>query len=123
MSQEQEVSNRQTEVNTLLEEEERLLVAISQAEEQFSSTALISKEELLERIAANKNEIANIDSQLTKIILENEKQIQQLEGELSQIQQTLTYQELRAPVGGTIFNLKANQLGMLFIIQGRANPF
>ena len=111
LSQEQEVSNRQTEVNTLMEEEERLGVAISQAKEQFSSTELISKEELLERIAANQNEIAGIDSQLTKIILENEKQIQQLDGELSQIQQNLTYQELRAPVGGTVFNLKANQPG------------
>lgn len=111
LQQEQEVSNRQTEVNTLLEEEERLMVAISQAQEQFSNTALISNEELLERIAANNNEIANIDSQLTKIILENEKQIQQIEGELSQIQQTLTYQKLRAPVGGTVFNLKANKPG------------
>ena len=122
LSQEQEVSNRQTEVNTLLEEEERLLVAISQAEEQFSSTALISREELLERIAANQNEIANIDSQLTKIILENEKQIQQLEAELSQIQQTLTYQELRAPVGGTIFNLKANQPGYVVYNTGASEP-
>ncbi|MDJ0703214.1 MAG: HlyD family efflux transporter periplasmic adaptor subunit [Leptolyngbyaceae cyanobacterium MO_188.B28] len=122
LSQEQEVSNRQTEVNTLLEEEERLLVAISQAEEQFSNTALISKEELLERISANKNEIASIDSQLTKIILENEKQIQQLDGELSQIQQTLTYQELRAPVSGTIFNLKANQPGYVVYNTGASEP-
>ena len=111
LQQEQEVSNRETEVNTLLQEEERLMVAISQAREQLSNTAILSNEELLEQIAANQNQIANIDSQLTKIILENEKQIQQIDGELSQIQQTLTYQELRAPVAGAIFNLAANQPG------------
>jgi hemolysin D len=111
LQQEQEVSNRQTEVNRLLEEEQRLELAIIQAQEKFRNTQMASQDDLQKRIAANDNQIANIDSQLTKTILENDKRLQEVDSQLAQLQQTLLYQELRAPVSGTVFNLKANQPG------------
>jgi HlyD family type I secretion membrane fusion protein len=111
LQQEQEVSSRLTEVNSLLQEEQRLVLAIAQAEEQFRNTAIASQDELQQRIAANDNQIATIDSQLTKTILENDKRLQEIEGQLAELQQTLQYQDLRAPVSGTVFNLKANQPG------------
>ncbi|MGF1570256.1 MAG: HlyD family type I secretion periplasmic adaptor subunit [Nodosilinea sp.] len=111
LQQEQEVSTRQTEVNRLVEEEQRLELAIVQAQEQFRNTQIASQDELQQRIAANDNQIATINSQLTKTILENEKQLQELDSQIAQLQQTLQYQELTAPVSGTVFNLKANQPG------------
>lgn len=111
LQQEQEVKNRQTEVNRLVEEEQRLGLAITQAQEQFRNTQVASREELEERIAQNNNQIAQVDSQLTKTILENEKRLQEIDSQVAQLKQTLQYQELKAPVSGSVFNLKANRPG------------
>ncbi len=113
LQQEQEVKNKQTEVNRLVEEEQRLIVAIAQAEEKFRNTQTTSQDDLQRRIAANDNQIATIDSQLTKTILENDKRLQEVESQITELQQTLVYQELRAPINGTVFNLKANQPGFV----------
>ncbi|MGB3136739.1 MAG: HlyD family efflux transporter periplasmic adaptor subunit [Nodosilinea sp.] len=111
LQQEQEVNNRQTEVNRLIEEGQRIELAIAQAQEQLRNTSIASQDELQQRIAANDNQIATIDSQLTKTMLENDKRLQEIDGQVAQFEQTLGYQELRAPVSGTVFNLKANQPG------------
>ncbi|MBD0336443.1 MAG: HlyD family type I secretion periplasmic adaptor subunit [Cyanobacteria bacterium Co-bin13] len=111
LQQEQEVSNRQSEVNRLVEEEQRIDLAIVQAEEQAYNTLITSQEDIQTKIAQNTTQIANIDSQLTKTALENEKQLQEVSSQIAQLEQTLLYQELRAPVSGTVFNLKANKAG------------
>ena len=111
LRQQQEVNNRQTEVNSLREEQQRLTLAISQAQEEMRRTTVVSSEDLLGRIAANDNQVANIDSQLTKIIVDNEKQLEEIEGQISQLEYALDNQELRAPLDGQVFNLQANQPG------------
>ncbi|MEO0538208.1 MAG: HlyD family efflux transporter periplasmic adaptor subunit [Cyanobacteria bacterium P01_A01_bin.123] len=111
LNQEQEVKNRLTQVNNLEQEEQRLLVAISQAREQLANEGAGVNEELQDRIAVNNNQIAQIDSQLTKQILENDKQLEEISSQIRQSQQTLSYQELRAPVEGRVFNLAANKPG------------
>jgi multidrug efflux pump subunit AcrA (membrane-fusion protein) len=111
LRQAQEVNNRQTEVNSLQEEQQRLLLAINQAQEERRRTSVVSSEELLERMAANDNQIANIDSQLTKVIVDNDKQLEEINGQISQLEYALQNQELRAPLDGQVFNLKANQPG------------
>ncbi|MGF1459575.1 MAG: HlyD family efflux transporter periplasmic adaptor subunit [Leptolyngbyaceae cyanobacterium] len=111
LRQQQEVNNRQTEVSSLREEQQRLRLAIDQAREELRRTSVVSSEELLERIAANDNQIANIDSQLTKVVVDNEKQLEEIEGQISQLRFALENQELRAPLDGQVFNLQANQPG------------
>lgn len=111
LRQEQEVNNRQTEVNSLREEQQRLVLAINQAREELLRTQVVSDEELLERIAANDNQIANIDSQLTRIVVDNEKQLEEIDGQVSQLKYALENQELKAPLDGQVFNLRANQPG------------
>lgn len=111
LRQEQEVNNRQTEVNSLRDEQERLRLAIVQAREELSRTSVVSNEEMLERIAANDNQIANIDSQLTKVIVDNEKQLEEIDGQISQLEYAIENQELKSPLAGQVFNLKANQPG------------
>jgi hemolysin D len=111
LRQAQEVNNRQTEVNSLREEEQRLILAIDQAREELLRTSVVSNEEMLERIAQNDNQLANIDSQLTKVVVDNEKQLEEIEGQISQLEYALANQELKAPLDGQVFNLKANQPG------------
>ncbi|NJL88145.1 MAG: HlyD family efflux transporter periplasmic adaptor subunit [Leptolyngbyaceae cyanobacterium SM1_1_3] len=111
LQEEQKLNDRQAEVESLQKEAERLTIAIAQAQQQLTNATAVSREELLDRIAANNTQIAQIDSQLTKQILENDKQLEEINSQLQQIQQTLDYQELRAPVNGTVFNLKATEAG------------
>ncbi|MGB7085726.1 MAG: HlyD family efflux transporter periplasmic adaptor subunit [Phormidesmis sp.] len=111
LQQEQEVNNKQTEVNTLRQEIERLNFQISQAQQEVSRTSFESRETLQDRISANDQRIADIESQLTQLILENERQLSELDSQLVQLNQDIKYQALSAPVSGTVFNLKANQPG------------
>lgn len=111
LQQEQEVNNSQTEVNTLQQEIDRLTFQISQAQQEVSRTSFESTETLQDRIAINDQRIAEIDSQITQRILENERQLSELTSQQAQLEQNIRYQALRAPVDGTVFDLQANRAG------------
>lgn len=111
--QQQEVLNQRSEVIKLRQERERLILAIAQSKERLRNTAAVSQEDLLARIATNDKSLAEIDSQLTKALLENQKRIAEIDSQLSQAQQTLKYQEVLAPVNGTVFELKPSGAGFV----------
>ena len=70
-----------------------------------------SAKETLTQIADNEKRIAEIDSQINKSIVENEKRIAELDGQIKQAKLTKKYQVVRAPVDGTVFDLKAGNPG------------
>ncbi|MBE9059447.1 HlyD family type I secretion periplasmic adaptor subunit [cf. Phormidesmis sp. LEGE 11477] len=111
LQQKQEVNNSQTQVNTLKEEVDRLSFQISQANQEVSRTSFESRETLQDRISVNNQRIAEIDSQLTQRLLENDRQLSELASQRAQLAQSIKYQALTAPVTGTVFNLKANRPG------------
>ncbi|MEL6259568.1 MAG: HlyD family type I secretion periplasmic adaptor subunit [Cyanobacteria bacterium J06623_5] len=111
LQQEQEVNNKQTEVNTLQQEIDRLTFQISQARQEVSRTSFESRETLQDRISANSQRIADIDSAITQRVLENDRQLAELTSQRAQLEQNIRYQALTAPVSGTVFNLKANRPG------------
>ncbi len=106
--QRQQVQDRKTEIARLQEEERRLELAISQAQARLNNTIVLSEKEVRDSFSDNKERIAEIDSQLTKIIVENNKRIAELNSEISRTQVTLRYQDIKAPVSGTVFELKAS---------------
>ncbi|MEM8777704.1 MAG: HlyD family efflux transporter periplasmic adaptor subunit [Cyanobacteria bacterium P01_G01_bin.49] len=106
--QQQQVQNRLAEIEQLLEEQRRLQLAITQAQAQLTNTTSLAEREIRDKIADNQQKIAEIDSQLTKIVVENEKRIAEIDSEISGVQVTLKYQELRSPVAGTVFDLQAS---------------
>ena len=111
LKQQQDVESRQAEVDQLAQEQQRLQLEIAQSQEKVQSAIAQSKQDLLTKMANNEKNLAEIDSQLMKAIVENNQRIADVEGKLSQAQQTLTYQELKAPVDGTVFELKAHAAG------------
>ncbi|MEP0919929.1 HlyD family efflux transporter periplasmic adaptor subunit [Leptolyngbya sp. DQ-M1] len=113
LKQQQDVSTRQAEVDQLAQEQTRLALAIDQAKEKLRNTAALSQEDLLAKITNNEKSLADIDSQITKAILEDEKRLAEVESQLSQAQLTLKYQELRAPIAGTVFDLKPKGSGFV----------
>ena len=67
----------------------------------------------MEKIGSNKQRIAEIDSQFMKIILDNEQRLADITSKISQTQLNVRYQELRAPVGGVVFDLQAKNPGFV----------
>ncbi|MEB3312429.1 MAG: HlyD family efflux transporter periplasmic adaptor subunit [Snowella sp.] len=105
--QRQQIQTRSAEINRLEQEKKRLDNLIEQARAKLVNTSAITEKEIYDRMADNTKKIADIDSQLTKIIVENEKKINELNSQISRSQVTLKYQEIKSPVNGTVFDLKA----------------
>jgi hemolysin D len=91
----------------------RLQYAISGANEKLQNTMAVTDTDVLSKIAENEKQLASIDTQLNKAIVDNESQIADLKNQLSQAMVTLKYQELRAPVDGVVFDLKAKGTGFV----------
>ncbi|MGB6295897.1 MAG: HlyD family efflux transporter periplasmic adaptor subunit [Rivularia sp. (in: cyanobacteria)] len=111
LQQKQEVSNRKSEVAQLGSEIQRLRLAMVQTGQQLQNALSTSAKDTLTRMADNQKRIAEIDSQINKSIVENEKRIAELDGQIKQAKLTRKYQVVRAPVDGTVFDLKAGNPG------------
>lgn len=111
LRQQQEVTSAQAEIDRFVQEEERLKVAIEQAQEQLRNVTAQSRDQLYLRIAENEKDIAAIESQFSKVLIENDKQLEEINGQLEQANLTLQYQELKAPVGGTVFDMQVSGPG------------
>jgi len=111
LNQQQEVQNRTAEVAQLNEEGQRLKFDIEKGRQDLNNTVAVSDKGILEKIGDNKKNIAQIDSQFMKVVLENEQRLADVNSKISQTQLNVKYQELRAPVGGTIFDLQAKNPG------------
>jgi hemolysin D len=116
LKQQQQVQTLTAEIAQLSEEQQRLQFDIEQGRQQVQNTVAVSNKSVLEKIGENKQRLAEIDSQLMKILLENEKRLAEVNSKISQTQLNVKYQELRAPVGGTVFDLQAKNTGFV------ANP-
>jgi HlyD family secretion protein len=111
--QQQEARTRQAEVDQLIQEQGRLELQIAQGKQKIKNTVALSQKDLTTQIATNEKQLAEIDSQLNKLIVENDKKLAEIDSQLSQTKQNLNYQDLRAPVGGTIFDMKASGPGFV----------
>lgn len=113
LRQQQEVQNRQAEVNRLQQEQQRLDITINQSKARLDNTVALTQQEILTRIAANDRAISEIDSQLSKIVLDNQKRISEIDSQLEQAKVTLGYQDITAPVSGTVFGLQPTGAGFV----------
>ncbi|MEH2458838.1 HlyD family efflux transporter periplasmic adaptor subunit [Nostoc sp.] len=113
LNQQQEVQNRTAEVAQLGEETKRLQFDIEKGRQELSNTVALSDKTILDKIADNKQRIAAIDSQFMKVVLDNEQRLADVNSKISQSQLNIKYEELRAPVGGTVFDLQAKNPGFV----------
>ncbi|MGB7444131.1 MAG: HlyD family efflux transporter periplasmic adaptor subunit [Coleofasciculaceae cyanobacterium] len=113
LRQDNEVKRQQAEADQLVDEELRLQFDIAQAKEQLKNTIALSEKELTDKMADNDKRVSEIDSELNKRIVENEKRIAEIDSQLSEANLTLSYQQLVAPVSGTVFDLKPSAPGFV----------
>jgi hemolysin D len=105
--QQQDVTTLQAEISRLLQEEQRLTLDISQARQQLNNTTSVSEKDLYDKRASNRIRLSEIDSQLNKSVVENDKRIAEIDSQLAGAEQNLKYQTIVAPVTGDVFDLKA----------------
>jgi hemolysin D len=111
LKQQQEVGTNEADVARYSQEEARLHLAMAQAKEKVQNAKAATFKDTLTNIATNDKRIAEIDSQLTKAVVENNKRISEIDSQLSQAQVTLDYEQVRAPVDGVVFDLKPSAAG------------
>jgi hemolysin D len=111
--QQQLIGQRQSEIAQLDEELVRLQLSSGQSKAKLSQNVAGNQKDLYARTSENDKRIAEIDSQINKIIVENEKKITELGSQLAQASQNLKYQEIRSPSDGTVFELKASVEGVV----------
>ncbi|BAZ18971.1 hypothetical protein NIES4071_108560 (plasmid) [Calothrix sp. NIES-4071] len=113
LKQQEEVRNAQSQLDQLSQEKARLKAEIAGGQAKLQNTVAVSRKDWLDKIADNNKRIAEIDSQLTKAIVENNKRIAETDSQISQTQMNLKYQEIKAPVAGKVFELKAHTPGFV----------
>jgi hemolysin D len=116
LKQKQTVDNKRSEIIQIQQEKAKLQAEIAQAGAKVVNNVAIDRKDNTSKISANLQKIAEIDSQLSKAIVENNKKIAETNSQLTQASQLLKYSAVKAPVAGVIFNLKANTPGYV------ANP-
>ncbi|WP_310419482.1 HlyD family efflux transporter periplasmic adaptor subunit [Chamaesiphon sp. OTE_8_metabat_110] len=112
-SQQQQIKKNQQEIAQLDREYNRLTMATSQSREKLKNTVAVSQKDLLAKIAANDKQIAEIDGQLNKTIVEMDRKVADINAQISQAKINLKYQDIVAPVSGTVFELKAGTPGFV----------
>ena len=113
LKQQQEVQVATAEANGLVSEQARLKLAISQAKSQTQNATDLSRQQWLNQIGTNEQSIAEIDSQLTKAIVENNKRLSEIDSQISTAQLQLRYEEITAPDSGTVFDMQAHNPGFV----------
>ncbi len=113
LKQQQEVQVAMAEANGLISEQARLKLAISQAKSRTQNATDLSRQQWLNQIGTNDQSIAEIDSQLTKAIVENNKRLSEIDSQISTAQLQLRYEEINAPESGTVFDMQAHNSGFV----------
>lgn len=113
LQQQKQVQNIKAQVAQFVEEQQRLKYEIQQGQQETKNTVAVSSKNVQEKIANNKQRIAEIDSQFSRIVIDNEKQLADVTSKILQAQTNIKYQELRAPVSGVVFDLQAKNTGFV----------
>jgi HlyD family secretion protein len=113
LQQKTKVQNVNAQLAQLLEEQQRLQLDIEQGQQELKNSIAASQKNNWEKITNNKKQIAEIESQVTKVMLENNKRLADVNSKISQVQTNAKYQRVYAPVSGTIFDLQANNHGFV----------
>jgi hemolysin D len=111
--QQQLLKQHDSEIGQLDQEYARLQYSANQSAAKLDNSKAVNQKDLFTRIADNDKRIAEIDSQLNKSLVENEKKITEISNQITQAQQSLKYQEIRSPVAGEVFELKAYKEGVV----------
>lgn len=90
-----EILRSQAEIDRLTKEQERLRGAIAQSRQRLENSISQTSKEILQRVAELQKRLSEVKAQLTRA------------------EQNLTYQEIRSPIDGTVFDLKYGESNVI----------
>lgn len=125
LSNQESIDALQGEIGSLREQEQRSIAAINTKraeiltkQQELRTADSQWRADIQNRIAQNDQSIADIDAQLARADLDNRRQIESVRGQVADVEgrivkaeQQVRYQELRAPISGTVFNIEAGGPG------------
>jgi len=123
--QEQAVFQNKSDINSLIQQEKQAENVIAQLKSQLQNTSAFSAKDVLTKITENQKRISEIDSQINRVkldnqklklekqqqLFDNQKALAEIDAQMSKAQLAIRYQELRAPVDGIVFDLQTLTTG------------
>lgn len=116
LKQQQEVMNGSSQVEQLLQEQQRIQLEVAETQTKVENTVASDGKDVMALLSINEQKLAEIDSQFNKAALENEKKIAEIVSQIQQTQQMLRYSDVVAPADGAVFEMKPTAPGYV------ANP-
>lgn len=95
LNRQSQIESSKGEIARLTKEEQRLSEAIAQSEQKLNNTVSLSAKDILSRIS------------------ENQKRINEINGQLSKAEQSLKYQEIYSPIDGKVFDVQVGLAGVI----------
>jgi hemolysin D len=111
--QQQQISQLRSNIVQANEEYDGLLLSAKGGVSKISSTILGTRSSAGNERSSKVTKLNELDGQLSKNIVENDKKITEIGSQLTQATQNLKYQEIRSPSDGTVFELKAFAEGLV----------
>ena len=69
------------------------------------------RKKALDDLEANRQRLAEIDTRMSRAVIDNKQRLAQTESQIAQIDSSHGYQEVTAPVDGVVFDFRARQAG------------
>jgi hemolysin D len=111
--QQQQISQLRSNIIQANEEYDGFKASLGGTVSKTNTTILSTKSNDENDRSAKVTKLGELNSQLSKNIVENDKKIAEIASQFTQAGQNLKYQEIRSPADGTVFELKAFNEGTI----------
>lgn len=111
LARESDMIEHQKEVETLKSQQANYEIEVSKTADEIGDIDTRLRKQAYDRIEQIRQQIASIDSRLSRIRYDNQQRLAESQGQLAQLNQSLAYHDIVAPVDGVIFDLQHEQGG------------
>lgn len=101
-----DIDQQKAEIERLENEEQRIQSSIARTQEELQNTKDSWARDLYTRIQENNKQIASVDSQLSRLRLDNQKRISEISSQVEKLEEQRDNQVLRAPASGIVYELE-----------------
>jgi multidrug efflux pump subunit AcrA (membrane-fusion protein) len=111
LARESDMIEHQKEVENLKSELANYEIEVAKTGEEIQNIQTRLRKQAYDGIEQNHQRMAEIDARLSRVRYENQQRLSDSRGQLAQLQQSLSYHDIVAPVDGVVFDLKHEQGG------------
>ncbi len=109
LARESDMIEHQKEVENLRSEQAKYEIEVAKTGEEIQNIQTRLRKQAYDGIEQDHQRIAEIDARLSKVRYENQQRLSDARGQLAQLQQSLSYHDILAPVDGVVFDLRTSR--------------